>query len=306
MNTDEDDHDPLSAEQAFSVLGNETRLAILRALADADGTLSFTELRSRVGLRQGTQFNYHLTKLVGHFVEKHKAGYSLREPGRRVVQAVLAGAVEDGPWLPPTSIEYDCHFCGAAIEVRYLDGWFSMHCPTCFEARSASTTADEYGNLASMPFPPAGMEGRSPLAALRAAATWIHLDAVAVSSGVCPRCSAPVECTVNACVEHDVTPETDCCPRCEKHHAIRPYFECTNCVFEFDGPVVMGLLATPELLAFVGEHGLNVTSMGVDWGWEYKEEVVATDPFEARLVFTIDGDSLTLVVDGQLNAERRD
>ena len=37
---------PLTPEQAFGVLSNETRIRTLQALAEADGPLSFTELRN--------------------------------------------------------------------------------------------------------------------------------------------------------------------------------------------------------------------------------------------------------------------
>lgn len=63
----------------------------------------------------------------------------------------------------------------------------------------------------------------------------------------------------------------------------------------------MALLDVPELLAFVGEHGLNTTADGIEWGWHYGEDIVSTDPFEARFTFTIDGDSLALTVDDDLD-----
>lgn len=60
----------------------------MQALGEAGfgESLSFTELRERVGVRQGAQFNYHLDKLVGHFVTKTDGGYSLRPTGHRVIE----------------------------------------------------------------------------------------------------------------------------------------------------------------------------------------------------------------------------
>lgn len=109
----------LPPDDAFGVLGNETRIEILQTLGEADEALSFTELRDRVGIRQGGQFNYHLEKVVGHFVGKTEEGYILRQPGRRVVQAVLSGAVTDEPDLDYTEIDEECWWCGAPIVVRY-------------------------------------------------------------------------------------------------------------------------------------------------------------------------------------------
>jgi hypothetical protein len=64
--------------------------------------------------------------------------------------------------------------------------------------------------------------------------------------------------------------------------------------------MVMHLMATTELLAFVTGHGYNPLTEEWVWGWEYEEEVLSTDPFEGRFTFTIDGDALTLTVDEEL------
>jgi DNA-binding HxlR family transcriptional regulator len=56
-----------TAAEAFEVLGNGIRTAMVLELADA-GPLSFSELRERVGVTDSGRFNYHLEKLVGRFV----------------------------------------------------------------------------------------------------------------------------------------------------------------------------------------------------------------------------------------------
>lgn len=72
------------ATEAFSLLGNEARLAVLLALWDAaepfdeagswdpaeGNAVPFSELRDRVGMRDSGQLNYHLGELEGHFVEQ--------------------------------------------------------------------------------------------------------------------------------------------------------------------------------------------------------------------------------------------
>jgi DNA-binding transcriptional ArsR family regulator len=60
--TDEGDHGGLSPDAAFSVLGDETRLRILRTLGDATDLLSFSELRERLGRPDSGQFNYQAVK----------------------------------------------------------------------------------------------------------------------------------------------------------------------------------------------------------------------------------------------------
>lgn len=249
------------------------------------------------------KFNYHLTKLVGHFVAKTDTGYVLRRPGKRVADAILAGAVEEGSELEPSTIDYDCHFCGSPVAVWYTDGHFVL---TCTECRGHRTTDEELthdhdveGYLATVELPPAGVEGRTPMELFRAASTWVHLAGLAVPSGVCPRCSARVEPEVDPCLEHDA--EDGICDHCQRRLGLRIRLDCTNCTYEFDGPSLTGLLDAPELLAFAGAHGFNVTSTGIDWGWEWDEAVLSTDPFRCRIDVTIDEETLSLVVDEHLD-----
>lgn len=72
---------------ALAVLGNEIRMSILRELADAEESLSFTELRERIGVRDTGKFNYHLTKLCEYFVRQTESGYELGHAGTRVITA---------------------------------------------------------------------------------------------------------------------------------------------------------------------------------------------------------------------------
>lgn len=70
---------------SLAVLGNEIRMSILRELADADGVLSFTELRERVDIRDSGKFNYHLKKLCEYFVRETDGGYELGHAGTRII-----------------------------------------------------------------------------------------------------------------------------------------------------------------------------------------------------------------------------
>ena len=95
---------------ALEVLGNETRMAILRELADADDTLAYTELKDRVGLRDSGKFNYHLTRLCEFFVRETEDGYALGHAGSRVIAASASAA-------------------GRAVESAEADE--SAACPVC-------------------------------------------------------------------------------------------------------------------------------------------------------------------------------
>jgi hypothetical protein len=94
--------------EALETLSNEHRLAILQTLAEADRPLSFSELRTAVGIDDSGQFNYHLTKLCERFVSDEDGGYSLGHRGERVVLA--AGDID--PETVAESTSDGCPVCG--------------------------------------------------------------------------------------------------------------------------------------------------------------------------------------------------
>ncbi|MFC6731394.1 DUF7351 domain-containing protein [Haladaptatus sp. GCM10025893] len=119
-------------DEAFALLGNETRVAILRELADASDTpLSFSALRERVGMRDSGQFNYHLGKLTGIFIDKVDAGYRLRYAGAHVMGAILAGAYEQAGTVGPFSLDDPCPVCGGTLEFSYEDERALVVCADC-------------------------------------------------------------------------------------------------------------------------------------------------------------------------------
>lgn len=67
--------------ETFSLLGNEDRLAILKAVIEADergdAPVSFSTLRETVDTRDSGRFAYHLRELTGHLLIRSSDGYSL-------------------------------------------------------------------------------------------------------------------------------------------------------------------------------------------------------------------------------------
>ncbi len=302
-----------SPDDAFALLGNSTRVEILRTLGEATGPLSFSEIHDQISLRDSGQFNYHLEKLVGHFVAKADDGYTLRRPGRRVVEAVLSGAVTATPTLSRTELEERCNRCGAPIEITWDSGSLRMYCTECVGTYGVAggarrpTPADR-GYLGRLPLPPAGVRDRTPEEVLRAAWTWGHLELYAMASDLCPRCSATVETTVTACDDHDAS--DGLCSSCDSVYALRANVTCTNCIFEGGGAAAIGLLAETELVQFLVEHGHNpiapesirsVNSILND----YDEEILQHDPLRARFRFHADEETLALTVDADLDVVER-
>ena len=95
------------AESAFMTLSHDLRLEILLALWEAPGfSLSFSELRRAVGVRDSGSFTYHLSQLEGHFVAKTDDGYELQYPGHRVLDAIQSGVFHEQTAIGPASAAF--------------------------------------------------------------------------------------------------------------------------------------------------------------------------------------------------------
>lgn len=300
----------LAPDEAFSVLGNETRLHILQVLGEAATPLSFTELRNRVGIDQGRQFTYHLSKLQGHFVRKTDDAYELRSAGERVVEAVLSRAVTESPVIERTTIDWSCWFCGApSIDVSYLEDQVGFYCSECggnyddsYEPGGPATPPSQ-DRLGYLPFPPAGIRNRSPHEVLEAALTWFLFDIERITAGLCPRCSAEIEVGLLVCDDHDYG--EGMCGQCGRRYAMMTQSQCTNCIYEMVFVSGLSLMATPELRAFLIDHGLDPVAPRFERFFghigAYEEDIRSVAPPEAEFTFTVDGDAITLSVDENLD-----
>jgi len=311
MATDEgpDETSVLTPEEAFSVLGDDTRLTILRVLGDADEPLAFSDLFDRVAYDDPPNFNYHLKKLVGHFVEKTERGYRLRQAGHRVVEAVLSGAVTEAPTVERTPIDRACQHCGASsVEVEYREEEVGIYCTQC---AGQYGDGSDVGNLdrpadteliGHVHLPPAGVHGRTPAEMTEAAFVWTVAQTQALHRGVCPRCAAPVSDSVTVCESHE--PTDGRCDECDRRYAAVVTSTCTNCPFELGGSAIGYLHTEPELLAFLFGHGFDPFSSAFPstlGAASFSEELLGTDPLEFRFTFSIGDDVLTLTVDEDLD-----
>jgi DNA-binding transcriptional ArsR family regulator len=303
----------LSPDEAFAVLGDETRLQILRVLGETEGPLPFSELYSRTDYDRTPNFNYHLTKLRDHFVEKTDEGYVLRQAGRRVVEAILSGAVTYSPVVERTPVETACFLCGGQMEVSYREERLAIYCTDCGGTRNESSdTVDGPTEAAGdiiggVGLPPAGVHDRTPTELLRAAEIWTVAHGQATVRGVCPRCSVPIDRTVHVCEDHDATDGR--CAACSQRFAITTAVSCTNCIFRGESVFTSYLLGTTEVMGFLIDHGIDPIRPEAFHLSEYEETVLSVEPFEARFTLTADNETLTLAIDDDLSvvdAERRE
>lgn len=299
----------LAPGDAFNVLGNETRMEILRILAEAEAPLSFSDLYDRGSVADSGNFTYHLDKLLGHFVEDTGDGYTLRRAGERIVEAVVSGAVTETPVMEPTEIEWPCILCGSSMIASYREEWVAVSCPQCSGLLEGSNTDDplakeqlDQGYLGGASLPPAGLEDRDAENVFQAALAWDFIERITLSNGICPRCSAAVDRTLTVCEDHDSS--DGLCEHCNREHQELCEVRCPNCHLEREMILPSAVHGYPRVLNFVTEHGFNPV-VPTKSQWEsmsetYEVDVPSTDPIEARITYTLDGHLLSLTVDEDL------
>ena len=296
-----DGTDVISPHEAFDVVGDETRLQILQTLGEANGPLAFSDLFDRMEYEDSGNFSYHLDILDGHFVRKTGEGYALQRAGARIVEAILSGAVTDSPVVERTPVETPCFLCGGQMEVSYRQESVRVFCLDCGGTRgrssdthgSANKSADDI--VGGVGLPPAGVHNREPSELLHTGEIWSVAHGQASARGVCPRCAAPVDRSVNVCENHD--PDGGHCGACDQRFGVTTTTSCTNCIFGGESIFTAYLLGNTDLMGFLIDHGIDPIQPNAFHLTEFDEEVLSVDPFEARFTFTADDESITLTVD---------
>lgn len=302
--------------EAFKLLSDETRLAILLALwegydphAEAN-SISFTRLYERVNVQDSGNFAYHLDKLVGHFVEDTEDGYVLSNAGHKIVRAVIAGSGLQERSLPWTKTPRSCPSCGGTVEVRYADQRLYQRCPSCqghLGPRSSEQTPT--GTLVVHDgFDPAGLVGRSPEEVFVASTIDYHGTVTLVIRRICPECSGTVEETLHLCEDHD--PDAgDLCSTCGTGDEARARYVCSVCKFSVSYPAWAAAFDHPAVVAFYYDHGCEGTfdledpeAAGRLWDRLIRDqELVSRDPVRIRVDIREAGEVLELTLDGDLN-----
>ena len=303
---DVDDADGLSPDEAFALLGNETRVEIIRALWEAHepfggDAVSFSELHDRVGVRDSGQFNYHLEKLTGHFVERTDEGYELRQRGLTFAYSVVAGTAGGDRTLPPAEVDVPCSFCGAPTTVSYEDEHLYHRCTECDGFHSGFGDFPE-GTLSVHPFAPAGLSGRTPEEIFAAERTQAKHERAMMVDGVCPKCSGPVEPDLRICEDHDASDGV--CPACCTLDQIQALYACSVCKHAWMLGPKLSVAAHPAVIGFYYERGIEFDVADYEHGArlnEWEKELVSEDPVEIRVTIPVEGDELRLALDEELD-----
>lgn len=302
------------AIEALKQLGNETRLAILLALWEAyepfaeDSVVPFSALRRRVGMGDKGQFYYHLDKLVGRFVRRTEDGYELRNAGRKIVRAVIAGTGLQEVTVTPTEIDKPCPYCGASTAITYENEWLFQVCTEC---EGTFAESDEFlpGTLTVWPISQAGLSNRTPEEMFVAGAVATIQQYALMFAGICPECSGPVDTWLDVCQEHD--PSGDAvCPTCGRRYRVQARFVCTVCKNKMWGPTSILLAIHPTVVGFYADRGIDLGYESLDLAGvtqlmglvrEHERAVVLSEsPLRARITFHYDTDELQLTLDDTL------
>lgn len=268
-----------SPEETFALLGNDIRVAILRALAEEpDDTWSFSDLREAVGEPDSGKFNYHLGKLTDQFVKRVDDGYELSLAGRQVVGALFAGTYTADARMDPIQVDEPCPLCEAdSLIVEYENEHVLVRCTNCEQFRN------------EFPFPPGALDQYEPDELPAAVDRWLWTTFERVVSGFCPTCGGRMDGTL-------VRDDTGSFP-----DPIRARFDCSRCGEVASTSATLPMYFHPAVVGFYYDHGIDVTSEPT-WRLravqdEHDIEVRTVDPLTAAIVITVDGESVTAIVD---------
>lgn len=303
------------ATDAFKLLSDETRLAILLALweaydpATADNSVIFSELYDRVNVHDSGTFTYHLDKLVGQFVEETADGYRLRNSGLKIVRAVIAGSGLEERQLLPTEIPRTCYYCDSQVELSYEDERLYQICPECnghvgpeSSEQAPTGTLIVYDN-----FNPAGLTDRTPGEVFVAGTIEYHRAVTLLIRGVCPECSGPVEESLVICESHEAS-GGELCTSCGTWNEARVRYVCSVCKFSGSYPAWTAAYDHPAIVSFYYDHGFEMT-FGLDdpeecgrlWDRLWREQtLVSKEPIRIRVTVRYDDDELSLTLDEDL------
>lgn len=335
---DADESGTLSPEEAFAVIGNETRIQILKALCEADRPLGFSELYDRIDYEYTSNFSFHLDKLLGLFVEKSNWAAASPEPqtpnappagvvdetgdqgyiptrrGIRIYQAIHSGAVTDDLVIEPSKIDRECPFCVEPVYASYWEERLERYCKHCdglygpasrFNSTTDRAPPDEYGYLGYLRVPPASVIGRSQSELHDSTVFAGVVDIITAGNGVCPRCTGNIKRTPWVCHDHDDADPI--CSTCHRRYAAHVEMTCDNCQYLFAPPMSWYLTGFKEVMTVVTDQDLHPIRDVWHWTWDYEERVRSIEPFDGEFTLNIGDETLTLQIDNDLeivNAER--
>ncbi len=285
-------------EAVFTLLSDDNRVDILRALWDSGRVLTFSELHDAVDIRDSGQFNYHLNKLVGKFVTKTDEGYELTAAGTQINGAIEAGSYTTSGSMEPVALDSPCPTCGGTWTFYYEDERASVECDSCTVQ-------------AQFPVPPSAFIDCDRTEIPAVAGQYLRGIVERLDRGFCSQCDGPVErtvCRISDSSLAESTSEYDEGAMDDHQHMPIVQYSCLQCGMEPTGGLTLSLLTHPEVVGFYYDHGIDIREQPL---WKFAtfdpeyQHVLDDDPFRARATFALDNEELTLTVDENLTVVDR-
>jgi hypothetical protein len=278
-------------EAVFSLLSDDNRIAILRALWYSDEPLTFSELHDAVDITDSGQFNYHLDKLVGQFVAKSDDRYTLTAAGARVNGAIDAGSYTTSGSMEPMALEAACPTCGGNRTLGYEDEVARVECDSCDVAAEFTVPPSAFVNCE---------RGEIPTVA----GQYLRTIAERLANGFCWQCDGPVEqrvCRLSEAAMWEESYSDDGGIDSDLSDTPVVEYECLQCGMKPTAGLTFALVSAPAVVSFYHDRGVDIRDQSF---WQFAtfsdEQVRSDDPFRASATFTVDGDQLTVVVDDNL------
>ncbi|WP_327051139.1 DUF7351 domain-containing protein [Halomicrococcus gelatinilyticus] len=264
----------------FELVGQEARMAILRALLSArresdDPHHSFTELKEAAGIEDTGRFNYHLGRLVGTVVAKTDDGYRLSRYGFRVLAPMTAGLYDPDTTVDGIELPGTCHECGGSLRVESEENSLRVVC------RAGHTVNEGIFGHADVVADQSPEEAAATLGLVNTQATEPGV------SGVCPKCHRRREGEIEWLDRGD----------CYVYRA-----PCDGCGSRFMATVGSCVATHPTVACFLADRGVDVRRR-VPWTLPFRqagaETVVSEDPLRLRVAVGTDvaDDPLQVTVD---------
>jgi len=271
---DQEDETGLAPEETFRVLGNETRLDVLRVLSEAlrdnEEALSFTALRERVGVADEGNFDYHLNQLRDTFIRRTEAGYTLRMRALDLVGTVLAGTLTDN-WREASVVSGTCLFCDAPLTAEYAEGMLSVRCT--------------HGHAVMANLCPPGKAENRDLDYLVSLADHLTRQQLELAiKGICSNCYGQMT------------------PRIEEGELMEYRFHasCEQCGMKYMTTVGMALARHPAVVAFYHDHGRDIAAERL-WTLALAQpdniECISATPARFLVQVVLDTETLELTID---------
>lgn len=291
----------IDASDAFEALGNEVRMAVLRALVDDSGervagrTATFSELFEASPADTTAGFAYHLRQLTDQFLRKtgeDEDRYALTYAGLQVARAMVAGTYTDRVSFEPIPTGDDCPLCrSGALHAACEDNYVTVACPDCAQA------------ILTLPFPPGAHRKDDPERLLAAFDRHHRHRLSSMSDGTCPECAAAMDAelayvpeAVTADLADADSSDADSSDPGDARRA-QARLDCEQCGCRLHCPVTLAVLEHPAVVALYHDHGENVRDHPI-WnvGDEWRERVVSDDPWCVRVSARLDEEVLDVFV----------